>query len=160
MLGRENPVNGPRKGDLHRTAHLSAIELRRTHHCAKGAHIKEVLAHPLAGLLDVRWLGVLALGFDLVVAREFHERLFLITFQRVAAQHKDLVSRLGGIFVSRCRVAHIIPNLALQANVGDEPLKRLRIKARAVVGVRVSVRIAVLAVKQKDEVVAVLNSAH
>ena len=62
------------------------------HHSAKGAHIEEVLAHPLASLVDVGWLGVFALGFGLVLAFPFLEGLPLIAFQRVAAQYKDAVT--------------------------------------------------------------------
>jgi hypothetical protein len=48
MLQRDDGLDRARKGQLHRAADLAAVHARG-HDGAKGAHVKEVLAHPLPG---------------------------------------------------------------------------------------------------------------
>jgi len=107
--------------------------------------VEEVLAHPLAGFLDIGGLCVSAFRFDFVIARQGFKGLPLAAFERVAAEHEDAVA---GDVAAGSRVENIVPDLALQADVGDETLKGLRIESRTVVGVRVAVRIAVLAIEE------------
>ena len=47
VLQRHDGLHRARKGQLHRAAYLAAVHARG-HHCTKGAHVKKVLAHPLA----------------------------------------------------------------------------------------------------------------
>ena len=49
VLQRHDRLNRTGKRDLHRAAHLAAVGARG-HDCAKGTHVKEVLAHPVACL--------------------------------------------------------------------------------------------------------------
>ena len=50
-----------------------------------------------------------------------------------------------------------IANLALDTHIGDVPLRCLRIKAWKVACIGVAVRVAILHVEQKNEVVAAVN---
>ena len=48
VLQRNDRLNRAGKRDLHRAAHLAAVSAGG-HDCAKGTHVKEVLAHPVTG---------------------------------------------------------------------------------------------------------------
>lgn len=52
---------------------------------------------------------------------------------------------------------HIVTNLALEADIGDEALSCLEVNAREVPCIRVSVGVAILYVEEIDEVVPVLD---
>ena len=54
----------------------------------------------------------------------------------------------------------IVADLALEADVGDEPLACLRVEARHVAGIGVAVGVAVLDVEQDDEIVAAVDGGH
>jgi hypothetical protein len=50
VLQCDDGVDGAGEGELHRAADLAAVDAGG-HHRAEGAHVEEVLAHPLAGLV-------------------------------------------------------------------------------------------------------------
>ena len=51
-----------------------------------------------------------------------------------------------------------VPNLALEANIGDKAVHILRVNARGIGGIGVAVGVAVFAVEEINEVVAIVHS--
>jgi len=143
VLGGQHAVDGARKGELHRTAHLPQLNSVVLITAPKARMSKKFL-HIHWRLSRYRWALCLCLCFDFVIARQGFKGC-AGGFRACCAEHEDAVA---GDVAAGSRVENIVPDLALQADVGDETLKGLRSNRGLVVGVRVAVRIAVLAIEE------------
>ncbi len=91
----EYTINGTRECELHRTAHLAAIEIRGAHHGTESADIEKVLAHPIARF---------AISAELCFWRQLQVVVWqlLTRFKRTPGENEDFVSRVIPIGVC-CR---------------------------------------------------------
>ncbi|MNG29245.1 hypothetical protein D3C84_1146410 [compost metagenome] len=74
--------------------------------------------------------------------------------------HVDDIARLGLAVGIGLFQRHVVADLALEADIRDQPLVGFRIETRQVAGVRVAVRVAVGDIEQIDELVTVGDGAH
>ena len=151
---RNDRVDGTSKGQLHRAAHLTAID-PGGHHRAKGADIIEVGAHPLPGLVDR-----IAAAFALFVAFEFFFcadgdiGFFMRLVEDGLFLDVDVKRRRFGL--GECdEVAH----LALERNIAHQSVPGFSVKAWQIAGVRVAIGVAVANIKNENEVITV-GKAH
>src|SRR5918996_819082 len=158
-LKRNNRLDTPRKGQLYWTSQLSRIRPRRKH-CTEGADVVVLFAKPPLQIADLASRS--SFGLRIVPAalllRVAHLAGGFAGFsdqgiQRSSFLHEDLAVRATNHL-------HVVPDLALQANVSHQALIGLGIEARQVAGVGITVRIAVRDVEQVDEIVAILDRAH
>ena len=149
---RHDRVDRGREGQLDRAADLAGVRLGG-HHRTEGADVEEIGAHPgghRARLLLL--LGqLLRLGFDV-------ERLvgpFVLLVQIRALPHVNLMAgRAAGDHVDK------ITHLALQADIGHQPLIGLGVEPRQVAGIRVAIGVTVGDVEEIDEIIAVADRGH
>ena len=151
MLQRDDWVDRAGESQLDRPAHLSAVDACG-HDCAERADIEEVPTHPFARLVGgvATALALLVVALQRVPFGDGHVSALVGAVQNRLFLDVD-VERRPLILHQTNEVAH----LALQRDVGHQPVAGLGVQARQVAGVGVAVRIAVLDVEQQDEVVAV-----
>jgi hypothetical protein len=105
---------------LNWATNLPAIEFCSGHYRTKGSYVKEVLAHPIASSLYVLRICVFTLGRNL--AFQMVEWKALPAFESIACQNKDVVAR-PNLVVLALALVHIITDLALEADIGDQALR-------------------------------------
>ena len=155
-----------------RAANLASVDAQ-THDCAEGANVKEVLTHPGAGFLDL-FATALSRGLRALLPRLLQRRrLGLFDLRRIELQGRI---RTLVLEVQDCLLAHIdlealfafnrvalillfgdrheVAYLALEGNIGHQPMAGLGVDPRQVPGIGITVGVTVLHVKQNNEVVA------
>ena len=177
VLQRHDGLDRTRKGQLYRAAHLAAVG-SCGHDGTERAHVKEVLAHPLAGLAYV-----VGAAFAFVFGRLFLFCIdcyvfcsFLCLFLGRCVQIQCGIGALvlvvedglfahvdfKALFAIRWRTLvllfhqpHKIAHLALEGHIGHQPVAGLSIQARHVACIGVSVGVTVFDIKDQNEVVSV-----
>ena len=142
-----------REAELHRAAHLAAVDVGR-HDGTEGADVEEIVAHParepaiLLRLVLPLGRALLGVGVDL----EGLIGPLVLLVEDGLLLDVDLVR--GLLAVSD---PDEVADLAFEADVGDEALAGLRVEAGKVACIGVAVGIAVGDVEEVDEVVAVAD---
>ena len=156
QIKRENGVNAARKRDLNRPSYLPGVRTSG-HNGPKSADIVVTRTELLLNRANIflrapfRLIGVpLAIG------------LLVVWQVRFLAGVGDpwIEWRLGldkNVPTIASNGKHEVPDLALQAHVGDEAVHVLRVNARGVGGIGVAVRVAVFAVVEINEVVTMVH---
>ncbi len=146
-------INGAGKSELHRASHLAAVDARG-HDGAKGAHIVEILAHPVARLIHlVTTLAFLRIPFKQFFRPDSNIGAFMLLVQNGFFLDVDFIGRL--LFLHQ---PNIVAHFALEADIGDQPFAGLCIDAWQVAGIRIAVGVAVLHIEQQYEIVAVCEA--
>jgi hypothetical protein len=145
----------PSEGQLDGASDLTTVDFQ-AHNRAEGANIVEVGAHPPAGLDLISVFLLFRILLDGVICTLVDRVKDTLLWPSLGLE-VNRVTRLVAVAVG-FRSDDVIPNFPFKATVGDETLKRLRIDARQVAGVWVTVWVAVLYVEQVEEVVSVLNA--
>ena len=151
---RQDGVDAAGKAQLYRPAHLSAVERaldKGGHHRAEGADVKKVLAHKVPNFpikLGVVFFG----GLQVLAHPQILQRLRVAALQGNLILDVDAVA--GIVLLDRL---HIVADLALEADIGHQPVAGFWVDAGHVAGVRVAVGVAVLHIEQDNKIVAVFD---
>ena len=151
-LLRDDRIHGAGKAQLHRPAHLPAVERalnKRGHDRAERADVEEVMAHPVTKLaVDVgrAFFG----GLQIAVDPERSNGFVVAAVERHAVFDVNAVA--GGILLERF---DIIADLPLEADVCHEAVAGLGVDAGHIAGVGVAIGVAVFDVEQDDKIIAV-----
>ena len=151
---RQHGLDGLCEADLHGAADLPGVDARGEH-AAEGADVVEIVAHEAAKA------GRLVVGL--------RRELLVFGGGRVAGAQRDIGFAMllvqhgafGDVDAETRRVGagdlDIVADLALEADVADQPVSRLWVHPRHVAGVRVAVGVAVLDVEEQHELVPALQ---
>ena len=154
-LLRDNGLNAAGEAQLHRAAHLTAVERgfdKGGHYRAKGADVVEVGTHPVPNLPVQIGIGLFLLFHRLLVNIQRLVGFGIVPVQGYAVL--DIDTPAGGVLFYGF---HIVADLPLQTHVGNDAQTGLRVYAGHVAGVRIAVGVAVLHVKQNNEFIAVFD---
>ena len=155
-LLRQNGIDRAGKAELHRPAHLAAVEVplyKGGHHGAEGADIEKVLAHEIPHLCVQGRVCFFCVLQILAGNAQIFQGFLIAAVQGDAVFYIDAPARgvlFGGL--------HIIADLALQADVGDEAIAALGVDTRHVARVRVAVGVTVFHIEQDDEFITVFDN--
>lgn len=154
---RQNPFNRQGKGCLHRPPHLAGVDAG-THHGTEGTHVEEIFAHEAGDLLRLSVILRVQLGIlvDLLVALAYGAVCLPMPFiQHGSFLHIDAIAGLTPF-----SELGVVTNFALQRDIGDKTMIRLRIDARQVARVGITVGVAIGNIEQEDNVVPTRQCGH
>src|SRR6266542_2229350 len=147
----QDRIDRAAEAELYWAAYLAGVRARG-HDRAERADIEEAFAHfePRCAYLLAASLFLLGLRINLLSKR-------LVSLGNAVIQHRPLLNKdaiAGRAFLGE---QDKVPDLALEAHVGDEAMHILGVNAGGVCGIGVTIRIAVLAVEEINEVVAMVH---
>ena len=156
-LDRQHRLDRTGEGHLHRPLDLPAIDAGR-HDRAEGPHVEEIRAHEIAQL---QRLGIVA-GVQLrvlhrlgIVRAQCDIGLAVLFVQDSAFLHIDMMPGLA-----LTRQFDIVADLALKADIADQPVIGLGVQPRQVAGIWVAIRIAIRHIENQHEIMASGQCGH